>query len=46
VVEAIRCGVEIQNEIAERNASVPEDGRMQFRIGVNTRPSLFCPLTT
>ena len=36
VVEAIRCGVEIQNEIAERNASVPEDGRMQFRIGVNS----------
>ena len=35
VVEAIRCGVEIQNEIAERNASVPEDGQMQFRIGVN-----------
>jgi TolB-like protein/Tfp pilus assembly protein PilF len=35
VVEAIRCGVEIQNEIAERNASVPEDGRMQFRMGVN-----------
>ena len=35
VVEAIRCGVEIQNEIAERNASVPKDGRMQFRIGVN-----------
>jgi adenylate cyclase len=35
VVEAIRCAVEIQNEIAERNASVPEDGRMQFRIGVN-----------
>ena len=36
LVEAIRCGVEIQNEIAERNASVPEDGRMQFRIGVNS----------
>jgi TolB-like protein/class 3 adenylate cyclase len=35
IVEAIRCGVEIQNEIAERNASVSEDGRMQFRIGVN-----------
>ena len=35
VVEAIRCGVEIQNEIAERNVAVPEDGRMQFRIGVN-----------
>ena len=35
VVEAIRCGVEIQNEIAERNASVPEKERMHFRIGVN-----------
>ena len=29
------AGVEIQNEIAERNEAVPEDGRMQFRIGVN-----------
>ena len=35
VVEAIRCGVEIQNEIAERNASVPVNARMQFRIGVH-----------
>ena len=35
IVEAIRCAVEIQNEIAERNASVPEKERMQFRIGVN-----------
>ena len=35
VVEAIRCGVEIQNEIAERNESVPEKERMRFRIGVN-----------
>jgi adenylate cyclase len=35
IVEAIRCAVEIQNEIAERNAAVPEDERMQFRIGVN-----------
>jgi adenylate cyclase len=35
IVEAVRCAVETQNEIAERNAAVPEDGRMQFRIGVN-----------
>lgn len=35
IVEAIRCAVEIQNEIAERNASVPEAQRMRFRIGVN-----------
>ena len=35
IIEAIRCAVEIQNEIAERNASVPDNERMQFRIGVN-----------
>ena len=35
VVEAIRCALEIQNEIAERNATAPEDARMQYRIGVN-----------
>ncbi len=35
IVEAIRCAIEIQNEIAERNASVPAEERMQFRIGVN-----------
>ena len=34
-VGAIRCAVEIQSEIADRNASAPEGGRMQFRIGVN-----------
>ena len=35
IVEAIRCAFEIQNEIAERNASVPDNQQMQFRIGVN-----------
>ena len=35
IVEAIRCAVEIQNEIAERNASFPDKQHMQFRIGVN-----------
>ena len=35
VVEAIRSAVEIQREIALRNASIPESERMQFRIGVN-----------
>ena len=35
IVEAIRCAVEIQGEITERNDSVPEDERMRFRIGVN-----------
>ena len=35
IVDAIRCAVEIQHELADRNAPVPEDRRMQFRIGVN-----------
>ncbi len=34
-VEAVRCSVEIQQEIEARNANLPEDRRMHFRIGVN-----------
>ena len=34
-VEAVRCAVEIQCDIEERNADVSEDRRMRFRIGVN-----------
>ncbi|MEE9479700.1 MAG: adenylate/guanylate cyclase domain-containing protein, partial [Kiloniellales bacterium] len=35
VVEAVACAVEIQGAMAERNAEVPEDRRIQFRIGIN-----------
>jgi len=36
VVDAVDCAVEIQTELAARNAAVPDpDQRMQFRIGVN-----------
>jgi adenylate cyclase len=35
VVDAVRCAVEIQRGMADRNADVPEDKRIQFRIGVN-----------
>jgi TolB-like protein/class 3 adenylate cyclase/Tfp pilus assembly protein PilF len=35
VVDAVQCAVEIQQEIAERNAGVPDDQRIQFRLGVN-----------
>jgi adenylate cyclase len=35
VVDAVKCAVEIQKEIGERNADLPEDRRMLFRIGVN-----------
>jgi TolB-like protein/class 3 adenylate cyclase/rhodanese-related sulfurtransferase len=34
-VEAIHCAVEIQETIAERNAGVPEDRRITYRIGIN-----------
>ncbi len=33
-VEAVRCAVEIQQEIEARNANLPEDRRVRFRIGV------------
>ena len=35
VVDAVNCAVEIQRELAERNAELHENRRMQFRIGVN-----------
>jgi adenylate cyclase len=34
VVNAVQCAIEIQRELAERNEKLPEDRRMQFRIGV------------
>ena len=35
VVDAVNCAVEIQREVAERNAELPDNRKMQFRIGVN-----------
>jgi adenylate cyclase len=35
VVDAVKCAVETQKEIGERNADLPENRRMLFRIGVN-----------
>jgi adenylate cyclase len=35
VVDAVNCGVKIQGELAERNADLPDERKMQFRIGVN-----------
>jgi TolB-like protein/class 3 adenylate cyclase/Tfp pilus assembly protein PilF len=35
VVDAVNCAVEIQRELAERNAELPYHRMMQFRIGVN-----------
>jgi adenylate cyclase len=35
VVDALRCAVNIQKELKERNAQLLENKRMEFRIGVN-----------
>src|SRR6202166_2824585 len=35
VVDAVRCAVEVQNAMVERNAGVPEDRRIVFRIGIH-----------
>jgi adenylate cyclase len=35
VVDALRCAVEIQRQKTERNALVPPERRLDFRIGVN-----------
>jgi len=35
VVDAVRCAVEVQYEMAERNVGMPEERRIQFRIGIN-----------
>jgi adenylate cyclase len=35
VVDAVNCAVETQKELSERNADLPENRRMLFRIGVN-----------
>jgi adenylate cyclase len=35
VVEAVRAAIDVQNELAGKNAARPMDGRMLFRIGIN-----------
>ncbi|MGD2125520.1 MAG: tetratricopeptide repeat protein [Desulfobacteraceae bacterium] len=35
VVDALRCAVEIQEELGKRNDELPENRRMEFRIGIN-----------
>ena len=40
-VDAVRCAMEIQSAMAERNANVPEDRRIEFRIGINVGDIIF-----
>src|SRR5204863_6819517 len=34
-VKAVRCAIEVQHGMAERNADVPQGDRIEFRIGIN-----------
>jgi len=35
VVDAVQCAVAVQKEISSRNTELPENRKMQFRIGIN-----------
>jgi adenylate cyclase len=35
IVDGVRCAVEIQRSMVDRNAEIPEDKRITFRIGIN-----------
>src|SRR5262249_8203041 len=35
VVDAVRCAVDVQRGMADRNAATPSQRRIQFRIGIN-----------
>ena len=35
VVDAVRCAIELQEGMLERNADLPQEERIEFRVGVN-----------
>jgi class 3 adenylate cyclase len=35
VVDAVRCAIEVQNGMVERNAELPPERRIEFRIGIH-----------
>src|SRR6476469_6477165 len=35
VVDAVRCAIEVQNGMVERNAGLPPEKRIEFRIGIH-----------
>jgi adenylate cyclase len=41
VVNAVACAADIQRKMGERNAGVPENRRIEFRIGVNLGDIIF-----
>ena len=35
VVDAVRCAIEVQNGMLERNAGLPPERRIEFRVGIH-----------
>ncbi len=35
MVDAVRCAVEVQTDMIERNAGVPSEKRIEFRVGIH-----------
>jgi adenylate cyclase len=35
VVDAVRCAIEVQNAMVERNAGLPPERRIEFRVGIH-----------
>ena len=35
VVDAVRCALDVQNGMAERNAGLPPERRIEFRVGIH-----------
>src|SRR6202161_1454101 len=35
IVDAVRCAIEVQNGMAERNAGLPSERRIEFRVGIH-----------
>jgi adenylate cyclase len=43
VVDAVRCALDVQRIIRARNAGLPQDRRVEFRIGVNLGDVIVAP---
>ena len=41
VADAVRCAAEVQERMRRRNSDVPDDRRIQFRIGINLGDIIF-----
>src|SRR5438445_5001543 len=35
VIDAVRCAVEVQRGMTKRNAAIPPEERIEFRVGIN-----------